>query len=80
MADHADAAQRVVDGLRVADVAVHELEARVTGERRNAAGVDARQQRVKHPHLMTRARERLDDMGSDEAGAAGHKYSHGPRL
>ena len=71
-----DAAQRVVDGVRVADVAVHELEAGVTGEGRDAAGMDTRQQGVKHPYLMTRAGERLDNVGPDEAGAAGHKYSH----
>jgi hypothetical protein len=42
--------------------------------------VDARQQRVEHPHLMTRAGEGLDHVGPDEAGAAGHKYAHPPRL
>ena len=65
---------------RFADVAVHELEAGVTGEGRGAAGMDARQQRVKHPHLMTGARERFDDMGSDEAGTAGDQDAHGPTL
>ena len=42
--------------------------------------MDARQQRVKHPHLMTRARERFDDVGSDKAGTAGNQDTHGPRL
>ena len=72
--------ERRVDRRGVADVAVDELEAGITAERRDPAGVDARQQRVKHPDLMTCARERLDNVGSDKAGAAGHQYSHGPRL
>jgi hypothetical protein len=59
---------------------VHELEARIAGERRDSAWVDARQERVKHPHLMTRARERFDDMGSDEAGTAGNQDTHGPEI
>jgi hypothetical protein len=29
---------------------------------------------------MTRARERLDDMGSDEAGTAGDQDAHGPET
>ena len=72
VADHADAAQRVVDDLRVADVAAGELEAGISGERGDAAGVDERQQRVKHPHLMTRARQRRDNVGTDKACTAGH--------
>ena len=29
---------------------------------------------------MTRARERFDDMGSDEAGTAGNEDAHGPEI
>ena len=72
MADHADAAQCVVGRLRVTDVAPHELEAGVTGERRDAAGVDERQQRVEHPHLVPLVHQRPGHVGPDEAGAAGH--------
>jgi hypothetical protein len=69
--DHVYAKQRAIDRLRVADVAAHELEAGVSGDERDAAGVHARKQRVEHPDLMTCACERLGDMGPDEAGTAG---------
>ena len=80
MADHPDAAQRGIDGLRVADVAVHELEAGIAGEGGSAVGVYARQQRVKHPYLVARVDERLDNVGSNKAGTAGHQDSHALRL
>ena len=80
MADRADAEQRRVNRLGVADVAMDELEAGLDAERREAVGVRARQQRVKHPDLVTCAHERLDHVGPDKAGAAGHQNSHGLRL
>jgi len=71
VADHADAGT-VVDRLRVADVAVHELEAQVLPvEGWEAGGVTHCSSAVEYPHLMTRARECLDYMGSYEAGTAG---------
>jgi hypothetical protein len=80
VADRADAVQRRVDRLGVANVAMNELEAGIAAERRDAVGVGARQQRVKHTDLVTCAHERLDHAGPDKAGAAGHQYSHGLRL
>jgi len=72
VADRADAAQRIIDRLRVADVTMHELEAGIIGKRADAAWMDARQQRVKHSDLMACARERLDNMGPDKTCTAGH--------
>ena len=72
VADRTDAAQRIVDRLRITDVAVHELEAGIIGKRGDTAGVDTRQQRVKHSDLMAGSGERLDNMRPDKTGAAGH--------
>ena len=80
MADRAYAAQHPVHRLRVPDVTMHKLEAGIGGERRDAAGVGARQQCVKHSDLVTSVHEHSDDMGPDKSGAAGHQYSHGLKL
>jgi hypothetical protein len=72
VADRADAAQCLVSRRRVADVAVHELEAGIARERGDAARMRARQQRVEPPHLVTRARQRLDNVGPGKPGAAGY--------
>jgi len=80
VADRADTAQRPLHRLSVADVTAGELEPLVTGEWGSATGMGKRQQGVQDPHLVTGAQERLDKVGPDEAGAAGDKYSHAPRL
>ncbi len=80
VADGADAAQRACDRGGVADVAVDELEAGIGAERRDAARVDAGEQRVQYPHLMPRGRKGHGHVGSDEAGAAGQQYAHEPML
>ena len=62
-----------VDGLRVCDVSDHQLDAvgRQPGERLAAGGV---RQLVedRHPHVGV-LDQVVDEVGADEAGAAGHE-------
>ena len=53
-------------GLRVADVAFQLLQVGVVGQRRRRS--------VEGPHLIAALQQRLDEIGADEAGAAGDQY------
>ncbi len=74
MADCVGAAQRLLDGRGVADVAAGELEPGVAGERRDPARVDGWQQHVEDARLVTGVGERLDEVGPDEPGTTGHAW------
>ncbi len=78
MGDGVDAGDGCLDRGRVGDVAPDILRRRITplGPR----PVRSRKQHVEHPDLVTVVHEGVDDVRSDEAGAAGHEHAHQART
>ena len=68
--DAVDAVECAVDGLAVAQVADEQLGLRVEVSR-DAVGVRERVEVVEHAHLLARRQQGVDEVGADEAGAAG---------
>jgi hypothetical protein len=46
---------------------------------RSGGGAASAGSRIQHPHLVTLLYERVNDVGADEAGTAGHE-DHAPTL
>ena len=71
----------LVDGLRIADVAAHEGEARVVPDALEVGGVARVGQLVEDDDGLLRVREPLEnEVGADESGGAGDEDGHNVRM
>ncbi len=71
MEDPIDALERRGDVVVAAEVADHQLRRGVEVLRRPAGRMGERVEVVEDPHLLPAGEQRVDEMGADEAGAAG---------
>ena len=78
VADRGDAFQRALEHVAVAHVALDELGALV--EVVGPLAVRGLEQQVEDPHVVTLLEQGVDDVGADEAGAAGDEDHRRGRL
>ena len=77
VAHRVDAVQRPVDGVGVADVADHQVDAGQPGDAVGVGRVDGGEQRVEDPHLVAGVPAGGDDVRADEARPSGDQDVHG---